>query len=45
MVELRDEEETKDVEYIVPEDGTLYWMDTWVIFDGRAASRTPPTRS
>jgi spermidine/putrescine transport system substrate-binding protein len=32
VVELRDEEETKDVEYIVPEDGTLYWMDTWVIF-------------
>ena len=21
-----------DVEYIVPEDGTLYWMDTWTIF-------------
>ena len=33
VVELREEEETKDVEYIVPEDGTLYWMDTWVIFD------------
>jgi spermidine/putrescine transport system substrate-binding protein len=32
VVELRDEEETKDVEYIVPSDGTLYWMDTWVIF-------------
>lgn len=32
VVELRDEEATKDVEYIVPEDGTLYWMDTWVIF-------------
>jgi spermidine/putrescine transport system substrate-binding protein len=32
VVELRDEEETKDVEYIVPADGTLYWMDTWVIF-------------
>ena len=32
VVELRDVEETKDVEYIVPEDGTLYWMDTWVIF-------------
>ena len=31
-MELRDEEETADVEYIVPEDGTLYWMDTWVIF-------------
>jgi spermidine/putrescine transport system substrate-binding protein len=33
VVELRDEEETKDVEYVVPEDGTLYWMDTWVIFN------------
>ena len=33
VVELRDEEATKDVEYIVPEDGTLYWMDTWVIFN------------
>lgn len=32
VVELRDEEETADVEYIVPSDGTLYWMDTWVIF-------------
>jgi spermidine/putrescine-binding protein len=32
VVEMRDEEETKDTEYIVPEDGTLYWMDTWVIF-------------
>jgi spermidine/putrescine transport system substrate-binding protein len=32
VVEMRDEEETKDTEYIVPGDGTLYWMDTWVIF-------------
>ena len=40
VVELRDEEATADVEYIVPEDGTLYWMDTWVIFDGCA----PPQR-
>lgn len=32
VVELRDEEATADVEYIVPADGTLYWMDTWVIF-------------
>jgi spermidine/putrescine transport system substrate-binding protein len=32
VVEMRDEEETKDTEYIVPEDGTLYWMDTWTIF-------------
>jgi spermidine/putrescine-binding protein len=23
--------ETNDTKYIIPEDGTLYWMDTWVI--------------
>lgn len=23
--------ETADTKYIIPEDGTLYWMDTWVI--------------
>jgi spermidine/putrescine-binding protein len=32
VVDLRDEPETADIEYIVPEDGTLYWMDTWVQF-------------
>ena len=32
VVDLRDEEETKDTEYLVPDDGTLYWMDTWVQF-------------
>jgi spermidine/putrescine-binding protein len=32
VVDLRDEPETADTEYIVPEDGTLYWMDTWVQF-------------
>lgn len=32
VAELRDEEETKDTQYIIPSDGTLYWMDTWVIF-------------
>ena len=30
VVSLRDEPATADIEYIVPEDGTLYWMDTWV---------------
>lgn len=30
VVSLRDEPETADIEYIIPEDGTLYWMDTWV---------------
>ena len=24
--------ETADTKYIIPEDGTLYWMDTWVMF-------------
>lgn len=32
VADLRDEEETKDTKYIIPSDGTLYWMDTWVIF-------------
>jgi spermidine/putrescine-binding protein len=32
VVDLREEAETADTEYIVPEDGTLYWMDTWVQF-------------
>jgi spermidine/putrescine-binding protein len=30
VVDLREEPETADTEYIVPEDGTLYWLDTWV---------------
>lgn len=32
VADLRNEAETADTEYIVPEDGTLYWLDTWVIF-------------
>jgi spermidine/putrescine transport system substrate-binding protein len=32
IADLREEEETKDTVYQIPEDGTLYWMDTWVIF-------------
>jgi spermidine/putrescine-binding protein len=32
VIELRDEPETEDTEYRIPEDGTLFWMDTWVIF-------------
>jgi putrescine transport system substrate-binding protein len=32
VVDLREEPETEDTEYIVPEDGTLYWLDTWVQF-------------
>jgi spermidine/putrescine transport system substrate-binding protein len=31
VLELRDEPETADVAYYIPEDGTLFWMDTWVI--------------
>jgi spermidine/putrescine-binding protein len=32
VVDLAEEEETKDTRYIIPTDGTLYWLDTWVIF-------------
>ena len=31
VLELRDEPETADVVYVIPEDGTLYWLDTWVV--------------
>ena len=30
--DLRAKPETADTKYVIPEDGTLYWMDTWVIF-------------
>jgi spermidine/putrescine-binding protein len=30
--DLKEKPETADTKYIIPEDGTLYWMDTWVIF-------------
>ena len=29
--ELKAEPETADIVYNVPEDGTLYWMDSWII--------------
>jgi spermidine/putrescine transport system substrate-binding protein len=32
IADLREEPETADTVYQIPEDGTLYWMDTWVIF-------------
>ena len=32
-------------EYIVPEDGTLYWMDTWVIFEDAPHPTGGATRS
>ena len=31
ILELRDLPETADIRYIIPADGTLYWLDTWVI--------------
>jgi spermidine/putrescine-binding protein len=31
ILELRDKPETADVVYLIPEDGTVFWMDTWVI--------------
>jgi spermidine/putrescine transport system substrate-binding protein len=32
VLPLRDEPETADVVYNIPTDGTLFWLDTWVIF-------------
>jgi spermidine/putrescine transport system substrate-binding protein len=31
ILELRDAPETADTVYIIPEDGTVFWMDTWVV--------------
>jgi spermidine/putrescine transport system substrate-binding protein len=31
ILDLRDKPATADVVYEIPEDGTLFWMDTWVI--------------
>jgi spermidine/putrescine transport system substrate-binding protein len=31
ILELRDKPETADVVYNVPEDGTVFWLDTWVV--------------
>jgi spermidine/putrescine transport system substrate-binding protein len=31
ILELRDEPATADTAYYIPEDGTLFWMDTWTI--------------
>jgi len=30
--DLKEKPETADTKYVIPEDGTLFWMDTWVIF-------------
>jgi len=30
--DLREKPATADTKYVIPEDGTLFWMDTWVIF-------------
>jgi spermidine/putrescine transport system substrate-binding protein len=32
--ELKAEPETADIEYIIPEDGTLYWLDVWCLLTG-----------
>jgi spermidine/putrescine-binding protein len=34
IADLRDAPETADTVYQIPEDGTLFWLDTWVIFEG-----------
>jgi spermidine/putrescine transport system substrate-binding protein len=31
ILELRDKPETADTAYYIPEDGTLFWLDTWVV--------------
>jgi spermidine/putrescine transport system substrate-binding protein len=30
LLELRENPETADTEYVVPSEGTLFWLDTWV---------------
>src|SRR4051812_10061722 len=32
--ELKAEPATEDIEYIIPSDGTLYWLDVWTILSG-----------
>jgi spermidine/putrescine transport system substrate-binding protein len=32
--ELKGEPETADIEYHIPSDGTLYWLDVWTILTG-----------
>jgi spermidine/putrescine transport system substrate-binding protein len=31
ILELRDKPETADTVYNIPEDGTVFWLDTWVL--------------
>jgi spermidine/putrescine transport system substrate-binding protein len=31
ILDLRDVPETADTVYVIPEDGTVFWMDTWVV--------------
>ena len=31
ILDLRDKPETADVAYIIPGDGTVFWLDTWVV--------------
>jgi spermidine/putrescine transport system substrate-binding protein len=33
LVELRANPETADVAYMVPSEGSLYWLDTWVMLE------------
>ena len=33
LVELRASPETADVAYVVPSEGSLYWLDTWVMMN------------
>jgi spermidine/putrescine-binding protein len=31
IVELRADPATEDIKYVVPSEGSLYWLDTWVM--------------
>ena len=34
LLELREDEATADTEYVVPSEGTLFWLDVWVKLAG-----------
>lgn len=34
IVDLRADPETEDTAYVVPSEGTLFWLDTWVLLTG-----------
>lgn len=34
LAAMRQDPKSKDIEYVVPTEGTLYWLDTWVLIAG-----------